>query len=172
MDYSRLIPDKAPADLYACLAKEDERFRMAVLTYKATDRAYAEGLTYCENFGGDYRRDTKTRPALLWCSECGNESIVEWVPAIACHGYGNPSGIYVKDDYHQTSGEFTNGDKMCCPRCGASGKIHSSTAMRHGYTDQGFITVTTVAEGRVVFTEWCLERFVYKNRVSCTASPW
>lgn len=172
MDYSRLIPDKAPADLYDCLAKEDERFRMAVLTYKATDRAYADALTYCENFGGDYRRDTKTRPALLWCSECDNESIVEWMPAKACHGYGNPSGIYVKDDYHQTSGEFTDGSRMCCPRCGASGKIHSATAMSHGYTDQGFITVPTVAEGRVVFTEWCVERYVFKNHVTISASPW
>lgn len=172
MDYSRLIPDKAPADLYDCLAKEDQRFKTAVLTYKATDRAYAEALTYCENFGGDYRRDKKTRPALLWCSECENESIVEWIPAKACHGYGNPSGIYVKDDYHQTSGEFADGSQMCCPRCGASGKIHSATAMNHGWADQGFIVVPTVAEGRVVFTEWCLERFVYKERVTYTASPW
>lgn len=172
MDYSRLIPEKAPVDLYDCLSKEDERFRMAVLTYKATDRAYAEGLTHCDNFGGDYRRDTKTRPALLWCSECENESIVEWIPSKVCHGYGNPSGIYVKDDYHQTSGEFKDGRRMCCPRCGASGKIHSATAMSHGYTDQGFITVPTVAEGRVVFTEWCLERSVYKNHVTTTASPW
>lgn len=172
MDYSRLIPDKAPADLYNCLAKEDERFRMAVLTYKATDRAYAEALTHCENFGGDYRRDTKARPALLWCSECEQESIAEWIPAKACHGCGNPSGIYIQDDYQQTSGEFTDGSRMRCPRCGAEGKIHSATAMNHGWTDQGFIVVPTVAEGRVVFTEWCLERFIYKNCASFTASPW
>lgn len=172
MDYSRLIPDKAPADLYVCLAKEDERFRMAVLTYKATDREYAKALTDCEDFGGDYRRNTKTRPALLWCSECDNESIVEWIPAKSCHGYGNQSGIYVKDDYHQTSGEFTSGDRMCCPRCGASGKIHSAVAMKNGYTEQGFITVPTVAEGMVVFTEWCIERNVYKNRETVSESPW
>lgn len=172
MDYSRLIPDKAPADLYDCLAKEDERFRMAVLTYKAIGRADAVALTDCENFGGDYRRDAKYRPALLWCSECEQESIAEWISAKACHGYGNPSGIYVEDNYFQTSQEFSDGSRMCCPRCGAEGKLHSAVAMSNGWTDQGFIMVPTVAEGKAVFTEWCVERHVYKNRTSYTEVPW
>ena len=98
-------------------------------------------LTNCENFGGDYRRDTKARPALLWCSECEQESIAEWIPARYCHGHGNQSGIYIQDDYNQTSGEFMDGSRMRCPYCGADGKIHSATAMNHGYTNQGFITV-------------------------------
>ena len=65
MDYSRLIPEKAPEDLFACLEQEEPRFKVGVLSYKAIGFEEAEGVSYCEDFGGDLRRDRKKRPALL-----------------------------------------------------------------------------------------------------------
>lgn len=88
MDYSRLIPETAPEDLFACIEKECGRFRKGVLSYRAASHEEAEAAGYCEDFGGDYRRDRKKRPALLWCSECGRESVAEWISAKSCHGYG------------------------------------------------------------------------------------
>lgn len=60
MDYSRLIPETAPEDLFACIEKECERFRKGVLSYRAASHEEAEAAGYCEDFGGDYRRDRKS----------------------------------------------------------------------------------------------------------------
>ena len=111
MDYSRLIPETAPEDLFACIEKECERFRKGVLSYRAASHEEAEAAGYCEDFGGDYRRDRKKRPALLWCSECGRESVAEWISAKSCHGYGLSSGIGIEDDFNNATGEYQDGQK-------------------------------------------------------------
>lgn len=176
MEYSELIPDKAPEDLIARLTEQSNAFKKAILSFKSVGREEAEALTHCETCGGDYRRNHKGRAALLWCSECEKEIIVEYLPGQTCHGCGTPNGIYVSDDYHQHSGEFKSGDNMCCPRCGAEGTLYNAAAMKYGHTDQGFMVVPTVAAGCAVFTQWCVERHVYRSyyryRAEFTVSPW
>ena len=134
MDYSRLIPETAPEDLFACIEKECERFRKGVLSYRAASHEEAEAAGYCEDFGGDYRRDRKKRPALLWCSECGRESVAEWISAKSCHGYGLSSGIGIEDDFNNATGEYQDGAEMHCPACGENVTLKSATAMNHGHT--------------------------------------
>ena len=165
MDYSRLIPETAPEDLFACIEKEWERFRKGVLSYRAASHEEAEVAGYCEDFGGDYRRDRKKRPALLWCSECGRESVAEWISAKSCHGYGLSSGIGIEDDFNNATGEYQDGAEMHCPACGENVTLKSATAMNHGHTDQTFITVPTVCGSYPVFTVFCAERRIYKRSV-------
>lgn len=171
MDYSRLIPETAPEDLFACIEKECERFRKGVLSYRAASHEEAEAAGYCEDFGGDYRRDRKKRPALLWCSECGRESVAEWISAKSCHGYGLSSGIGIEDDFNNATGEYQDGAEMHCPACGENVTLKSATAMNHGHTDQTFITVPTVCGSYPVFTVFCAERRIYKRSVHYSAVP-
>lgn len=171
MDYSRLIPETAPEDLFACIEKECERFRKGVMSYRAASHEEAEAAGYCEDFGGDYRRDRKKRPALLWCSECGRESVAEWISAKSCHGYGLSSGIGIEDDFNNATGEYQDGAEMHCPACGENVTLKSATAMNHGHTDQTFITVPTVCGSYPVFTVFCAERRIYKRSVHYSAVP-
>lgn len=171
MDYSRLIPETAPEDLFACIEKECGRFRKGVLSYRAASHKEAEAAGYCEDFGGDYRRDRKKRPALLWCSECGRESVAEWISAKSCHGYGLSSGIGIEDDFNNATGEYQDGAEMHCPACGKNVTLKSATAMNHGHTDQTFITVPTVCGSYPVFTVFCAERRIYKRSVHYSAVP-
>ena len=49
MDYSRLIPETAPEDLFACIEKECERFRKGVLSSRAASHEEAEAAGSCED---------------------------------------------------------------------------------------------------------------------------
>ena len=172
MDYSRLIPEKAPEDLFECLEQEEPRFKVGVLSYKAIGFEEAEGISYCEDFGGDLRRDRKKRPALLWCSECGRESLAEWIGGETCHGYGVESGIHIEDNFfNNASGDYRNGAEMACPVCGASVRLTCASSIRQGVTTQILITVPTVCSGYPVFTVFCAERNIRGRNVSKWATP-
>lgn len=113
----------------------------------------------------------KKRPALLWCSECGRESVAEWISAKSCHGYGLSSGIGIEDDFNNATGGYQDGAEMHCPACGENVTLKSATAMNHGHTDQTFITVPTVCGSYPVFTVFCAERRIYKRSVHYSAVP-
>lgn len=108
---------------------------------------------------------------LVWCSECGRESVAEWISAKSCHGYGLSSGIGIEDDFNNATGEYQDGAEMHCPACGENVTLKSATAMNHGHTDQTFITVPTVCGSYPVFTVFCAERRIYKRSVHYSAVP-
>lgn len=65
MDYSRLIPETAPEDLFACIEKECERFSKGVLSYRAASHEEAEAAGYCEDFGGRLSQGQKKAPCAV-----------------------------------------------------------------------------------------------------------
>lgn len=171
MNYAELIPTEAPEGLFGFLQTEEKKFQNGVLAFKMVGRGFAEASIDCEEFGGDFRRDEKKKAALLWCSECEHESLAEYMQGTVYQGYKKFSGIYLKDDVHQTSGEFTDGQEMCCPYCGAGVILRSAAALRYGYHEQAFVMVASVEQGNLVLTDYCVERGIWNHEQRTIVSP-
>lgn len=159
MNYADLIPEKHPAGLVSWMQTQGA-FKRGTLGYKMIGKEEARAWEDCDDFGGNFTRKKTGKVALLWCSECMHYSTAEYIQAENCHGHGGRSGIYLKDDYQQTSGDFGDGDDMRCPCCGEDVILRSASALRHGRTEQYMVVVPTVEAGRMVLTQWCVSKSV------------
>ncbi len=170
-DYIRLLPTEAPDDIYEIASVNWSEFRTGVLSYKAISFREAEGLSWCDDVV-DFRKDRKDRPAELWCSQCDRKMIGRYIAAeYGCHGYGSSSGVEIEDGYYQRGETYQDGASMLCPCCGEQVQLKSVNAMRHGVGAQGIVAHCTVREGKVIFTEWLVERHIRIGKNFETVTP-
>lgn len=171
MDYTKAIPETPPAGLFEFLQRREGRFSCGVLAYRMVSREYANASLDSDDCVGDFRRSEKAKAALLWCSECGREMVAEYIPGIACHGHGTPSGIHLQDDTARIDRAFQSGERMRCPHCGEQVKLRSAAAMRYGVNEWVFVTAASVYEGMPVLTTYRVGRSIYDRAQEIAILP-
>ena len=176
-EYTAMIPERPPYDMMDRLRSQG-KFTTGLMSYRrlTKDQAREIARTGWWDSGGDYfgdwRESENDRAALMRCSECGREFMVEYVPGHSdtrAWGGKTPSGVRMLIDGY-TGVQGHDGDDIECPECGSTCTLKSAGSLRYGLGEQVFMTVPTVTDGCLVLTVWCIDRHMYEMKTNVSVN--